>query len=64
MLADIFGMDGVIVVAIVGVILFAGSRLPKLARSTGNAKVEFRKGLSGEADDMSSLESSTVDMKG
>jgi Sec-independent protein translocase protein TatA len=62
--ADIFGMDGIIDVAIVGVILLAGSRLPKLARSTGNAKVEFKKGLAGKADDMSSLESSIVDVKG
>ena len=45
-LADIFGPDGLIVLAvIVVVLLFGGSQLPKLARDLGSASHEFRKGL-------------------
>lgn len=46
MLADIFGPDGLIVIAvIVVVLLFGGSQLPKLARGLGSASHEFKKGL-------------------
>jgi sec-independent protein translocase protein TatA len=45
-LADIFGPDGLIVIAvIVVVLLFGGSQLPKLARGLGSASHEFKKGL-------------------
>jgi sec-independent protein translocase protein TatA len=53
-LSEIFGLDGVIVIVIVGaVILFGGAKqLPKLARSVGSAKGEFEKGLKeGAVDD-------------
>jgi TatA/E family protein of Tat protein translocase len=46
MLADIFGVDGVIVLIIVVVLLFGGAAIPKLARNLGSAKNEFEKGLS------------------
>ncbi len=47
MLADIFGPDGLIIIAvIVVVLLFGGSQLPKLARGLGSASHEFKKGLS------------------
>ncbi|HLX78105.1 MAG TPA: twin-arginine translocase TatA/TatE family subunit [Acidimicrobiales bacterium] len=50
-LADIFGPDGLIVIAvIVVVLLFGGSQLPKLARGLGSASHEFKKGLA-EGDD-------------
>jgi sec-independent protein translocase protein TatA len=51
-LSEIFGLDGVIVIVIVGaVILFGGAKqLPKLARSVGSAKGEFEKGLKEGAD--------------
>jgi sec-independent protein translocase protein TatA len=45
MLADIFGVDGVIVLIVVLVLLFGGAAIPKLARSLGSAKNEFEKGL-------------------
>ena len=39
------------IVLVVVVLLFGGSRLPKLARSVGQAQKEFKKGLSeGVAD--------------
>jgi Sec-independent protein translocase protein TatA len=45
MLADIFGVDGVIVLIVVVVLLFGGAAIPKLARNLGSAKTEFEKGL-------------------
>jgi sec-independent protein translocase protein TatA len=45
MLADIFGVDGVIVLIVVVVLLFGGAAIPKLARNLGSAKNEFEKGM-------------------
>ena len=46
MLAEIFGPDGLIVIAVVVVVLlFGGTRLPKLARGLGSASHEFKKGM-------------------
>jgi sec-independent protein translocase protein TatA len=45
MLAEIFGMDGIIVLVVILVVLFGGSQIPKLARSLGTAQSEFKKGL-------------------
>lgn len=40
-----------IIIAVVGLLLFGGSQLPKLARSVGQAQKEFKKGLNeGDAD--------------
>jgi TatA/E family protein of Tat protein translocase len=50
-LADIFGMDGVLVVLIIVLVLFAGPQIPKLARSLGSAKGEFEKGLNDGKDE-------------
>ena len=44
MLSEIIGPDMLIVFGII-VLLFGGSQLPKLARSIGQAKGEFSKGL-------------------
>lgn len=44
MFAEILGLDAVVVVAII-VIVIGASRLPKIARSVGQAKGEFEKGL-------------------
>ena len=41
-----------IIVALVVLVLFGGSQLPKLARGLGSAQHEFKKGLDeGAADD-------------
>lgn len=45
MLAEIFSETGIIVLAVVIVILFGSTQLPKLARSLGSAQSEFKKGL-------------------
>lgn len=44
MLADVFGLDSLVVVAIIALVIGA-SRIPKIARSVGQAKGEFEKGL-------------------
>jgi len=44
-LAEIFGMDGMIIVVVIAVVLFGGSQIPKLARSLGSAQREFKNGL-------------------
>ena len=51
-LAEIFGPDVLIVIAVaVVVLLFGGSKLPKLARGLGSASHEFRKGIEeGDAE--------------
>jgi sec-independent protein translocase protein TatA len=44
--ADIIGPDLIIVIVVgVVVLLFGGSKLPKLARGLGSASHEFKKGL-------------------
>jgi sec-independent protein translocase protein TatA len=59
MFAEIFGVDGIIVIgAVVIVLLFGGTKLPKLARSLGSASHEFKKGV--EAGDEDALTSTTV----
>ena len=49
MLAEIFGMDGIIVLIVVVVLLFGGAAIPKLARNLGSAKHEFEKGVKESA---------------
>jgi sec-independent protein translocase protein TatA len=44
--ANLLGPDGIIViVAVLIVLLFGGTKLPKLARGLGSASHEFRKGV-------------------
>ena len=43
--AEIFGMDGIIVLVVVVLVLFGSTQIPKLARSLGSAQKEFKKGL-------------------
>jgi sec-independent protein translocase protein TatA len=45
MLAEIFSMDAIVVVIVVVAVLFGGTQIPKLARSLGSARSEFKKGL-------------------
>jgi sec-independent protein translocase protein TatA len=49
-LADIFGEQGIIVLIVIALVLFGGTRIPKLARSLGSAKGEFEKGLKEGSD--------------
>ena len=49
MLAEIFGVDGIIVLIVVLVVLFGGAAIPKLARNLGSAKNEFEKGMKESA---------------
>jgi sec-independent protein translocase protein TatA len=44
-LGDIFGGWDIVVVLVVVLVVFGGSRLPKLARSLGSATSEFKKGI-------------------
>ncbi len=49
MLADVFGVDGIIVLIVVVLVLFGGAAIPKLARNLGSAKNEFEKGMKESA---------------
>jgi sec-independent protein translocase protein TatA len=51
--AEIFGVDGIIVLIVVVLVLFGSTQIPKLARSLGSAQKEFKKGLDegGQPDD-------------
>ena len=53
MLAEIFGVDGIIVIVVIAVVLFGGTQIPKLARSLGAAHTEFKKGLAEGASEAS-----------
>lgn len=56
LLADLFGQDALILVLVI-VVVFGASRLPKMARSIGQAKGEFEKGLKdGEASRAANIE--------
>jgi sec-independent protein translocase protein TatA len=43
--AEIFGVDGVILLIVVVLVLFGSTQIPKLARSLGSAQKEFKKGI-------------------
>jgi sec-independent protein translocase protein TatA len=62
MFAEIFGVDGIIVIAaVLIVLLFGGTKLPKLARSLGSASHEFKKGVqSGDPEAAALPTGSTV----
>jgi sec-independent protein translocase protein TatA len=62
--AEIFGVDGIIVLIVVIVVLFGGSQIPKLARSLGSAQSQFKKGLEegkSEASDTGSGAASSTE---
>ena len=44
-----FGLPHLIIILVIILLLFGGSKLPKLARSLGEAKKEFEKGGDEEA---------------
>jgi sec-independent protein translocase protein TatA len=66
MLAEIFGVDGIIVIIVIAVVLFGGTQIPKLARSLGSAHTEFKKGLAdgaaeGSKDTVGSKDTANAD---
>ncbi len=61
-LAELFGADGLIVIAVVVIVLlFGGSQLPKLARGLGSASHEFKKGMEQGEGAASSASDATKD---
>lgn len=44
MIAEIFGVDGVVVAVVLAAVLFGSAWIPKLARSLGSAQSEFKRG--------------------
>jgi sec-independent protein translocase protein TatA len=46
-----------LIIAVVVLVLFGGSQLPKLARSLGEAQKEFKKGMDGSTKHESSTKS-------
>jgi sec-independent protein translocase protein TatA len=51
MIAGLFDGPELIIVAVVILVLFGGSQIPKLARNLGQAQKEFKKGIAeGGAD--------------
>ena len=44
------GAPELLIVLVVILVLFGGAKLPKLARSLGQAQSEFKKGMSEEPD--------------
>ena len=59
MLAEIFGLDGVVVLIVVVAVLFGSTQIPKLARSLGSARSEFKKGLAEVHDPSADADAST-----
>jgi TatA/E family protein of Tat protein translocase len=45
------GPTELLIVLAIALLLFGGAKLPKLARSMGEASREFRKGVEGHQDD-------------
>lgn len=45
LLANLGGADLIIVLVVVGVLVFGGKSIPKIAKNLGSAKSEFEKGL-------------------
>ena len=50
----VIGTQELLIVAIIGLVLFGGSQLPKLARKLGRAQKELQKGLAEGQEDASS----------
>lgn len=46
-----FGPTELIIILVIVLLLFGGSKLPKLARSLGQAQKEFKKGIDDGAEE-------------
>ena len=44
------GAPELLIILVIALVIFGGSKLPQLARSLGQAKTEFEKGAKGQAD--------------
>jgi len=64
MLAEIFGLDGVVVLIVVAAVLFGGTQIPKLARSLGSARSEFKKGLAEVHDPTTEADATSTHIGG
>ena len=53
------GPTELLIVLAIALLLFGGAKLPKLARSMGEASREFKKGVDGHADAAKNDEPST-----
>jgi len=60
-LAEIFGVDAVIVLVVVVAVLVGGTQIPKLARSLGSARSEYHKGIDESRRAVAAPEASTPD---
>jgi sec-independent protein translocase protein TatA len=58
------GAPELIIILLIVMLIFGGSKLPKLARSLGESSKEFRKGLSEGAGDTNEPETKSGDNKG
>ncbi len=58
--AEIFGVDGVVVLVVVALVLFGSTRIPKLARSLGSAQREFKKGVDEGATESGDRDTATA----
>jgi sec-independent protein translocase protein TatA len=56
--AEIIGWELLLVLAVVA-LLFGSARIPKLAKSIGQARKEFQKGLDEPADEQAKPDSDT-----
>ncbi len=54
------GTTEMIIIAVVVLLLFGGAKLPKLARSLGQAQTEFKKGIKEGAIDEANASDSTA----
>jgi sec-independent protein translocase protein TatA len=60
MLAEIFSMDGMVVIVLVVAVLFGSTQIPKLARSIGSARSEFKRGLAEVHEPLSDRDTGTT----
>jgi sec-independent protein translocase protein TatA len=54
------GPAELLIVLVIALVLFGGAKLPKLARSVGEAAKEFRAGVSAGAEEVSRVDDTEV----
>jgi sec-independent protein translocase protein TatA len=59
-IGEILGPDLLIVAIVAAVLIFGGSAIPKFARSLGQAKSEFEKGISSAKSTSDSIKSAVA----